>query len=154
MRIYRLQTEKDYLSLLKEATEAINNAWNKSTEQTPNNITGKYKYKMEESNRDSKQILNWEMINLVKQKLEELKKDMKITTDKSRRKEFLIPQNDQVYLKNFLGRKQHSKSFDPKYLGPYTVTKVITPLTFRLHLPEHMSRRGKSFHITHLKRKT
>jgi hypothetical protein len=153
LRIYPLQSEKDYPSLLKEATKAINNAWNKSTEQTPNNITDKYKYKTEESNRDSKQILNWEMINLVKQKLEETKKDMKITTDKSRRKEFPIRQDDQVYVINFLGRKQHPKSFDRKYLGPYTVTKMITPLTFQLHLPEHMSRCGKSFHITHLKRK-
>jgi hypothetical protein len=43
-----------------------------------------------------------------------------------------------------------SSKFRPRYLGPFTVTKVVSPVSYRLSLPSSMSRVHPVFHVSRL----
>ena len=82
--------------------------------------------------------------------LQKAQSQQKATEDVHRR-DFAFSVGDKVLLTTANLRMPARWSLASKYCGPLRITAVVTPVTYRLELPESMRRLNPSFYISQLK---
>lgn len=74
--------------------------------------------------------------SVVQKTLEEVQESYKKQANKKRSKPKEFKVGDTVYLSKYLQSRQSSKKLDPKYIGPFPISKIINPVTVQLELPK------------------
>lgn len=88
----------------------------------------------------------------VKEALQKASKEYKLYADRKRMDHKPFQVGDQVYVSTkYIKLKIPSRKLDPKYLGPFTITKVINPVTVELKLPPLLGKVHPVFHSSLLK---
>jgi len=149
LRIYCSFHQQDWDKFLATAEFAYNNNQSQTTKMSP--FFANYGYhpttpailnlptSVEESQKLSQQIQD--ITKLVQQNIEVAQKYQKTQADKHRRDIQL--QKDQLVLlstTNFTpsNSKSQSPKFQPRYIGPFRISEIISPTSYRLDLPEYL----------------
>lgn len=161
LRSYVSYQQSDWSNLLPFAEVAYNNAVHCSSGLTPFHIVmGKEFHAIPELEAQTQEQMSpseWadkirEVWPHVKQSLQKATDEYKQQADK-RRGEFQPFQvGDRVYLSTkYVKLRLLCKKLGPKYLGPFTITKVINPVTVMLKLPPLLGKIHPVFHCSLLK---
>lgn len=161
LRSYVLYQQSEWVDLLPFAEMAYNNTIHRSTGLTPFQVVmGKDFPAIPELDTQprpgmspaawaDKVRTSWPAI---KQALKKAEEEYKHQADKRRTDCKPLHVGDQVFLSTKYIKLRHpSKKLGPKYLGPFRVTKVINPVTVRLHLPPLLGKIHPVFHVSLLK---
>lgn len=88
----------------------------------------------------------------VKAALRKAAEEYKVQADKKRVDHKPFQVGDQVYLSTkYLKLRLPCRKLGPKYLGPFTITRVINPITVALKLPPLLGKIHPVFHSSLLK---
>ncbi len=90
-------------------------------------------------------------LELAQKRLAEAKQRMKSYVDKTRRDERFVV-GDEVLLSTVNLSFAIPRKLKPRFVGPFKVTKVISPVAYELKLPQTLSRLHPVFHVSLLKR--
>lgn len=159
IRIYCSYQQDDWSRLLPIAEFAYNNAPNASTGITPffankgyhPNITVHPEYKLaSDTARDFVVDLD-ELHTILKDEMALAQSRYKEQADRQRIAQPLIPVGSKVYvLAEHIRSTRPAPKFAEKYLGPFTVLEQVGSLSYKLSLPDYMSRIHPVFHVSQL----
>ena len=107
-------------------------------------------------------VLGPDMIMEASEKVEEIRKKMKIAQDRQkkyadrRRRDLEFSVGDQVFLKisplrNVVRFGRRGK-LAPRYIGPFRILERIGSLAYRVDLPEKLAGVHNVFHVSHLRK--
>ncbi|HEY9845407.1 MAG TPA: chromo domain-containing protein, partial [Candidatus Caenarcaniphilales bacterium] len=159
LRHYTNSNQTNWIDKIPMAQLAINNRQSATTKQVPyeanhgrlprlnaNNDQWKAQARCEEA---TTRIAYLEKIwDDCKRRIAEVAEETTIRENKKRREGPQLKEGDKVYIdaKNFK-RKGRSKTFEPKKVGPFAISKVMSNDNYELSLPAN-AKRHPEFHIS------
>lgn len=161
LRCYVSYQQDDWADLLPFAEVAYNNTVHRSTGLTPFRIVTGRDFtaipELEDLTVEQGSPNEWsnrigQVWPRVKSALNKAAMQYKHDADKRRAAPPLFQVGDRVYLSTkYIKSKTPSRKLGPQYLGPFTISRVINPVTVALKLPPYMGKIHPVFHCSLLK---